>query len=66
MSDEVPMKCSKCNREIPVYDDGYSGAIDCLECEEEFCANCYDVKKGDDCRSHAGEPKQGRLPDWSA
>lgn len=41
-------KCANCGQKVSGYDD----AIDCADCQNWFCDNCYDTSLGDGCGSH--------------
>jgi hypothetical protein len=45
---EPTIICEKCGKECECQEDG----MDCPECEQFFCDNCYDCGLGDGCRCH--------------
>lgn len=48
----TPIRCKSCN--IALNEDALDNGIDCPECGEWFCDNCYDTTKGDGCYCHIG------------
>lgn len=46
-SDGAAVKCAACGVVVDK-----QGSIDCTECIDEFCDNCYDTGKGDGCHCH--------------